>query len=506
MSYQIQLASVATPEADLDVFPFMNKLRQEAGGQPPSDLLKRFHDALAALFPDTPWESHFAGDAGRLAVNYRKDEVVPHALYLAGELGLTAVDNQSGKVHRPVTYQVVLEGPAPGVALGDAASRLAASMNKPITEMLALLSGGRRKVVKKGVTRAQAQFYVDALKERAGCHATLAPEHAREAYPKPPPPSPPPPRPAPAKKAPAAAELSLAPVDARPAMPPLSHHEPEPEAYATADSGADPRLFMLSDSLRLMVYATVIYLITAYFFREMAGWPRGVLALGITALAMVAVYRVAKGAGANIVMRILGMICIIIPLINLVVLLLMIRRGKVALRENEVGASWFGPSVDDLVRLRGGKTGLLPSTIIGWIAAVSAFGLFSLGKRMGDQHINAVLSGHPQPCAVVGVWSSSKLGPDGRVLMKDDGTYFVVPMKGREDKVKQEQGDWEVSNGNFIWQVPLPDKPWIKAQHVETFKLSLDGQTITMFEPQGTSLFTEWRRVGDLKSVRCRIN
>ena len=90
--------------------------------------------------------------------------------------------------------------------------------------------------------------------------------------------------------------------------------------------------------------------------------------------------------------------------------------------------------------------------------------------------------------------------------MKDDGTYFVVPMKGKEDKVKQEQGDWEVSNGNFIWQVPLPDKPWIKAQHVETFKLSLDGQTITMFEPQGTSLFTEWRRVGDLKSVRCRIN
>jgi len=506
MSYQIQLASVPTPEADLDVFPFMNKLRQEAGGQPPSALLKRFYDALVALFPDTPWsDGLFAGEAGRLAVTHRRDEVVPHVLYLAGELGLTVVDNQSGKVHRPATYQVVLEGPAPGVALGDAASRLAALMNKPITEMLALLSGGRRKVVKKNVLRAQAQFYVDTLKERAGCHATLAMEHDREVYPKPPPPSPPPARPAPAKMPSAGTGLSLAPADEKPAMPPMSRREPEPEPYVP-DTGADPRLFMLADSLRLMVYATVIYLVVAYFFREMAGWPKGVLALGITVLAMVAVYRVAKGAGANIVMRILGMICIIIPLINLVVLLLMIRRGKVALRDNEVGAGWFGPSVDDLVRLRGGKTGLLPSTIIGWIAAVSAFGLFSLGKRMGDQYVNAALSSHPQPCAVVGVWSSSKIGPDGRVLMRDDGSYFVVPMEGKEDKVKQEQGEWEVSNGNFIWHVPLPDKPWIKAQHVETFKLSLDGQTITMFEPQGVSLFTEWHRAGAMKSNRCGFN
>jgi len=167
MTYQLQLAAVATPESDLEVFPFMNKLRQEAGEQAPSALLKRFHDALAALFPDTPWsEGHYAGNAGRLTVERRRKVVVPHVLYLGQELGLTVVDNQSGEVHRPPTYQVVLEGPVEGVGLGDAANRLAALTRKPVTEMLALLSGGRRTVVKKGVPRFQARQYAAALRAR----------------------------------------------------------------------------------------------------------------------------------------------------------------------------------------------------------------------------------------------------------------------------------------------------------------------------------------------------
>ncbi|HEY0589183.1 MAG TPA: hypothetical protein VGD52_23825 [Pseudoduganella sp.] len=506
MSYQIQLASIATPETDLDVFPFMNKLRQEASGQPPSALLKRFLDALSALFPDTPWEAHFAGDAGRLAVNYRKDEVVPHAFYLAGELGLTAVDNQSGKVHRPVTYQVVLEGPAPGVALGDAASRLAAVMNKPITEMLALLSGGRRKIVKKGVTRAQAQFYVDALKERAGCHATLAPEHDREAYPKPPPPSPPQPRPVAARKASAASGLSPAPAEDKPAMPPMSHREPEPEPHAVADSGADPRLFMLADGLRLTVYATLLYFVAAYYIRDLVGWPKSVLALGVTVLAMAAVYRLAKGAGSNIVMRILAMVFIIIPLANILVLVLMIRRGKVTLRENEIGAGWMGAAFDDIVRLRGGNSGILPSTMVGMAAALGVAGMVGFGKQEAEKYVNAMLGSHPQPCAIVGIWESSKIGPNGRIVMREDGNYFVLPVKGQEDKVKQQAGEWSVRNRNFVWEVPLADKPWMKAEHIEAFKLSLDGQTITMFEPQAKGLFTEWRRAGAMKSERCGFN
>lgn len=506
MNHQLQLASVAAPESDLDVFPFMNQLRQEAGDQPPSAVLTRFYDALSALFPDTPWsDGHFAGDAGRLTVTYRRNEVLPHVLHLASELGLTVVDNYSGAVHRPAIYQVVLEGPAPGVELGDAARRLAAVMSKPITEMLRLLSGGRRTVVKKGVLRAQAQFYIDALKERAGCHATLLLESGREVA-APPPPSPPPARPAPVKQAPAAAGLSLEAAEAKSAMPPLSRREPEPEHYAVADSGADPRLFMLADGLRLTIYATVLYLAAAYFIRSLAGWPKSCLALGVTILAMLAVYRLSKGAGSNIVMRILAMVIIIIPLANILVLILLIRRGKVALRENEIGAGWFGASYDDMVRLRGGSTATLPSTLIGLVAVLGVAGMVGLGKQTAEKYVDAMLGKHPQPCAIVGIWESSKLGPNGRVVMRDDGNYFVLPLKGQEDKVKEEQGEWSVRNRNFVWQVPLADKPWMKAEHIETFKLSLDGQSITMFEPQGKSLFTEWRRAGAMKSERCGFN
>ena len=54
--------------------------------------------------------------------------------------------------------------------------------------------------------------------------------------------------------------------------------------------------------------------------------------------------------------------------------------------------------------------------------------------------------------------------------------------------------------------MPLADKPWIKAERIEAFKMSLDGQTITMFEPQAKGLFTEWRRAGAMKSDRCGFN
>ncbi len=506
MSYQIQLASVATPEADLDVFPFMNKLRQESGALPPSPLLKRFYDALAALFPDTPWsDRHFAGEAGRLSMTCRRDEVMPHVLHLAGQLGLTVVDNQSGEVHRPAIYQVVLEGPAPGVELGDAARSLAALMRKPITEMLALLSGGRRTIVKKGVLRTQAQHYVDALKERAGCHATLILESGREVE-QAPPPSPPPARPPVAKPAPVAAGLSLEPAKAGTAMPPLARREPEPETVVARDCGADPGLFMLADGLRLTIYATVLYLAASYFIRGLAGWPAPALAIAVIALTMAAVYRLAKGTGSNIVMRILAMAFMIIPLANILVLLLMIRRGKVTLRENEIGTGWLGATFDDIVRLRGGNHAILPSTIVGVIAALGVAGLVELGRQAAEKHVEAALGSHPQPCAIVGIWESSKIGPDGRVLMRDDGSYFVLPVKGKEDKVKEEQGEWAVRNRNFVWQVPLADKPWMTVERIEAFKISLDGQTITMFEPQSKGLFTEWRRAGAMKSERCGFN
>lgn len=508
MSYQIQLSSAVPPEEDFDVFPFMNKLRQDAGAQPPSAMLKRFHDALHALFPDTPWaDSHYAGDAGRLTLVRRRKVVVPHVLYLAGELGLTVVDNQTGEVHRPPTYQVVLEGPAEGVGLGDAATRLAALMRKPVTEMLAVLSRGRQ-VVKKGLPRYQARQYVLALRERAGCHATLAPEPGRVVHPEPPAP-PPPARPAVAETAPARAGLSLEPA-ARPVaespavtqtMPQSSRAEREPGA--AVDAAADHKLYVLADGIRLTIYATVLYVVAAYFFKSTFGLSRALLSLGVTLLLMCAVYRLAKGAGSNIVMRIIAVILMIIPLANLLTLFLMIRRGKIILREHQLHASWLGAAYPDICSLRGGGMPVLPSTLIGVLGALAMAACINFGKLAAERQMTAMLGSHPQPCVLVGAWKSSRIGPDGVLLLKDDGSYIVTPYKGREGKLALEVGKWKIKNSVIEWESPLPGQPHLTTPHFETFKLSPDGMTITVLEGTG---FTELERVGRLPSERCGFN
>lgn len=509
MSYQIQLSSAAAPEEDFDVFPFMNKLRQDAGAQPPSAMLKRFHDALHALFPDTPWtDSHYAGDAGRLNLVRRRKVVVPHVLYLAGELGLTVVDNQTGEVHRPPSYQVVLEGPAEGVGLGDAATQLAALMRKPVTEMLAVLSRGRQ-VVKKGLPRYQARQYVAALRERAGCHATLVPEPGCVVHPEPPAPPPPPERPAVAETAPARAGLSLEPV-AKPAaesrvaaqaMPPSSRAEREPEA--TVDAAAEHKLYVLADGIRLTIYATVMYAVAAYFLRSTFGHPRDLMVLGVIVLLMFAVYRLAKGAGSNIVMRIIAVILMIIPLANLLTLGLMIRRGKIILRENQLHSSWLGAAYPDICRLRGGGMPVLPSTLVGVLGALAMAACINFGKLAAERQMTAMLGSHPQPCALVGAWKSGRIGPDGVLLLNDDGSYVVTPYKGREDKLAREIGKWKVKGRVIEWESPLPGHPNMTTPHFETFKLSPDGMTITVLEETG---FTDMDRVHLLPSERCGFN
>ena len=173
MSYQLDIASAVPPHTDFDVFPFMNRLKLEADGQPPSPLLQRFHDALLARFPDSPWIKEYAGDHGRLTLMQRAHDIVPHILHLAAELGLTVVDKKLAEVHRPPVYQVVLTGAADGVDPAAAAVDLATLMKQPIGLMESILARGRQPVVKKGLTRAAADQYVAVLRERAGCDAVL---------------------------------------------------------------------------------------------------------------------------------------------------------------------------------------------------------------------------------------------------------------------------------------------------------------------------------------------
>ncbi len=528
MTYQLQLASVPAPDADLDVFAFMNKLRQEAGEAPPSAVLKRFHDALAELFPDTPWsEGHYAGNAGRLTLVRRRQEVVPHVLYLAGELGLTVVDNQSGEVHRPPTYQVVLEGPAEGVEPGDAATRLAALMRKPGTEMLALLSGGRRTVVKKGVPRFQANQYAAALRERAGCRVTLAPEPGPVARAAPPPPA----RPAPpvrqAPPVPPGPGIALAPTaSAPPASPsqspygmPASAREAA-AARAMADdqpdvdgTGRDRQLYELAEGFRLMCIAIGFRFLFRRVFDMLAPVPLLFVWVLLAAMGTWGTYRLLKGLGYGTALKTVLLLCFVAPAalsllqgasttiplaielgVALASLAMVIILGVIATRRMKragLKVGFFGASKPDVRRLGGlQEDERLASTTAGWIVfALLALAFFASSAQDEGTARRPAVSAAELPCELVGLWEFKKRGVDYLIVLADDGSYSGDRM----------EGSWRYADGKIHWVEESITPHQKESNRVE---LRPDGGSFTVTERNGS--VTEYTRREHIASQRCK--
>ena len=467
MSYQIQLSSAVTPALDLEVFPFMNKLRQEAGEQPPSALLQRFHDALAGLFPDSPWSDvQYGGDAGRLTVVRRRKVVVPHVLYLAGELGLTVVDNQSGEIHRPPTYQVVLEGPAEGVDLGEAATRLAALMRKPVTEMLALLSGGRRTVVKKGVPRFQADQYVAALRERAGCQATLAAEPGPVARPKPPAPAP-------------MLEAVTAPAHV---MPPMSHAPAEakadPRSNAPAEAeppahGTDAELYDVAEGVRLVCCAIGLNLLLRGVIATMAPVPAAFSSLLLSLMIVYGALRITAGLRYRGIVRIALTLVVLSPVAmgfavpyfklrmsalvtsavaSLLTMVALGIAGTRRLKKAGYKVGLFGASKDDVRHLGAMGSGeRLQSTTLAWATFILVF-LTGVTDGMSDKPKPKELTDANVPCDFVGTWEVEKDGGRHELRVADNGTYLGILLAGRgQGRAAEYAGKWRYTGASLVW-------------------------------------------------------
>ena len=198
MTYTLHVIAREVPADDADVFPFLEQVAGHTVSMAPSQQLKSFREAAAKLFPcltsygrndagidDCPWADgplgdNFKGGYGTVAIARRHGEVIPHLLRIASDLGVTVADEQNGAVHRPQAFQVVLEGPLEGVEVETAATQLAGLMNQPLPQMVLLLHSRRRTLIKKGLTRTQAEVYVAALRERASCLATAVAEPARK--------------------------------------------------------------------------------------------------------------------------------------------------------------------------------------------------------------------------------------------------------------------------------------------------------------------------------------
>lgn len=478
MSYQLQLAAVPTPEGDLDVFAFMNQLRQDAGTQPPSPLLKRFHAALEAQFPDKPWsDGHYAGQAGRLTLVQRSKEVVPHVLYLAAELGLTVVDNKSGEVHRPPTYQVVLEGPAHGLEVIDAAALLAALLRKPVAEALALLSGGRRTVVKQGVSRFQAMQYAAALRDRGGCRATLAAEPGPVPRPKPTPAAMP-------RAAPGALELTpLAPLTPHTPLPAASPYQ-APAASLDVEGEVvedDAELFQLAEGLRMTVSCIGLSILGAVFIKDSYSLPSVIVSMVLTAVSTYGTWCMMKGLrfGAmarNAVLLLTAMTLVlagsiaispkpltylligVLWLVSFVVWVVLIVKAVRRLRRAGMSLGLFGASKEDVRRLGGlDAEARLPSTFLA-LACFFTTVLCIAGSL--TQKAQPRLSIAPVPCQFVGMWEYQKDGGAYNVYMDDEGSYVGFKPSTAEGAGPDFVGTWNVENNEIQWDelYPLPGR------------------------------------------------
>ncbi len=367
MTYLLHIVAREVPANDAEVLPFLEQIAGATISIAPSQQLKSFRDAILKLFPclssygagdkaidDCPWADgplaeNFKGGYGSVAITRRHDEVIPHVLRIASDLGVTVVDEQNGAVHRPQAYQVVLEGPLEGVEVEVAATQLADLMNQPLPQMVLLLHSRRRTLVKKGLTRAQADVYVAALRDRASCRASVSPE----------------PRKSPSKAAPrapatAASKAPSAPAVRAPQAPALvvtSFDEP-----TSVGIGPDENMFKAAESQRMAARALAIsiaVLLLVMVLRLKSPYLIALI-LAMNVLGAISVFQLGQATGSTLFRLVLAPLALI-PGVGSLLAAFSYFRAAGVLKEN--GLTTRNALLDaDEVRELGGREGMLPST------------------------------------------------------------------------------------------------------------------------------------------------
>ncbi|MGW8390414.1 hypothetical protein [Pseudoduganella sp. HUAS MS19] len=363
MTYLLHIVAREVPANDAEVLPFLEQIAGATISIAPSQQLKSFRDAILQLFPclssyaagdrgidhcpwaDGPLAENFKGGYGSVAIARRHDEVIPHVLRIASDLGVTVVDEQNGAVHRPQAYQVVLEGPLEGVQVDVAATQLAELMNQPLPQMVLLLHSRRRTLVKKGLTRAQAEVYVTALRDRASCRASVSPE-PRKATGKNQPKAPGAPAPAPVRMAQAQAATGF----------------DQPEIVGIV---ADERMFKAAEAQRMAFAASAVsfaLLLLLVVLRIKSPFMVSI-ALAANLLGAVAVIRFGQAMGSGRLHTLMFALLAVIPWLGNLLVAWTYFRAAGVLRAN--GLTTGNALLDaDEVRELGGRAGMLPSTII----------------------------------------------------------------------------------------------------------------------------------------------
>ncbi len=122
MSYSLDFVVPSVPNRKGQAWDFLEDLtdRYEDDRGPTHPLLRQLHDLLVARYPclssyadgdpekdncawaDGPLINNFASEMGMVSIKFaRAEEVVPFAVDAALGLGITVMDGQDEKIHRP---------------------------------------------------------------------------------------------------------------------------------------------------------------------------------------------------------------------------------------------------------------------------------------------------------------------------------------------------------------------------------------------------------------------
>jgi hypothetical protein len=193
MNYLLKIVVPSVPPYNHDAYGFADQLLRDSKGMPPAPRLIQFHDALTARFPcpstgiydnaetgavcpwgHVPLMEGLTGDVGVITITARNVEVIPFLLRRAGALALTVIDEQAGKVHRPATFSITLDGFQQHVDHEAIVAKLVPLFKRTPEEVREVLAIPKA-VLKRRLDHVTAQRFVRTL-DLVGCNCTIEKE------------------------------------------------------------------------------------------------------------------------------------------------------------------------------------------------------------------------------------------------------------------------------------------------------------------------------------------
>lgn len=122
MSYSLDFVVGQVPKDSKEAWAYLEELREAYydDEEPRADVFDKLHEVLTSRYPclcsyadddpemdKSPWSdgpliNNFCSQMGMVAISFRRvDEVVPFAIKSALALGITVMDGQDMKIHRP---------------------------------------------------------------------------------------------------------------------------------------------------------------------------------------------------------------------------------------------------------------------------------------------------------------------------------------------------------------------------------------------------------------------